>query len=70
MKTTDVTKQVGFGNPDDELLPVEHCVCGVKFAYWREVLHEGPEDLWECPSCHRRLYFTNQITIYEVKEGS
>lgn len=68
MKTEDVTRLVSFGDPDGELLPMQYCVCGEKFAYWQEVLHSGSDDPWTCPKCGVKLYFTQSITVYEIKE--
>jgi len=63
----DVTLSVGFGNNDDEYLPVTKCVCGEKFASWDYVLSIYRDIKYEgYPKCKRRLYFRNKITIYEV----
>ena len=64
---TDVTDLVGFGNPDDELLPLTECVCGARFDMWDMVISIYREDAYECDKCGRRLYFRNDIKVYEVK---
>jgi hypothetical protein len=64
----DVTDLVWFSNNDDELLPITQCVCGAKYVTWDFVISIYPEDAYECPACHRKLYFSLGITVYEVEE--
>lgn len=62
----DVTAQVSFGNPDDEVMPLYKCVCGKKFEPWDAMVSIYPDGAWQCDECHRQLYFRNSLTVYEV----
>jgi hypothetical protein len=62
----DVTAQVQFRNPDDELLPVTRCVCGCTFAPWKETLGIYPDQAQPMPCCGRRLYFTQRVQVWET----
>lgn len=64
MSPIDVTKQVEFGTPDDELLPLTRCVCGQDFHLWDQSLSIYKDDCWQCPQCGRKLYFRNGIKVY------
>jgi DNA-directed RNA polymerase subunit RPC12/RpoP len=67
----DVTSQVEFGNNDDEHLPLLKCVCGKKFPSWEAVISIYPDDPWQCDDCGRRLFFRNEIRVFEatINEG-
>ena len=67
-KDVDVTDKVGVGMIDDESLPLTKCICGVVFIPWEMVLGIYKDDPTTCPYCHRKFYFTNNISVYEVKE--
>jgi hypothetical protein len=62
-----VTALCRFGNPDDESLPLRRCVCGQAFADWRLNLSVYAEDPLTMECCGRKLYFSQKITVYEVK---
>ena len=66
MKAIDITKEVCFGNPDDELLPVTKCACGAKFGRWAFVISVYEDDPHICKLCGRKLFFTNKVKVYEV----
>ncbi len=62
----DVTDQVVFGGPDEELLPLEQCVCGKAFAGWDNCLRmENDEDIHICPHCGAKLYW--RIRVFQVE---
>jgi len=61
----DITNQCSFGENDDEILPLEKCVCGEEYILWDFVLSIYRENPTVC-KCGRKLYFRNKITIYEV----
>jgi len=64
----NVTDKVDFGNPDDESLPLTRCVCGASFEIWTVIISIYRDDAYECPSCKRRLYFSNCVQVFEVHE--
>ncbi len=68
MKTVDVTDQVDFQNPDDELLPITKCVCGHKFNPWVFNISIYEDMPHVCPECGRGLIFKQAIRVYEVQE--
>ncbi len=62
MKKIDVTNQVRFDNPDDELLPIWQCVCGMKYPVWNFVVGIYEDTAREC---------TNYIKVYQlIEEGT
>jgi len=61
----DITDQVEFGDPDGESLPLTQCACGRKFYPWDFVLTCYPDMAHEC-NCGRKLYFRNEVTVYEA----
>ena len=63
----DITDKVQFefGEIDGELLPLTRCVCGEKWITLG-IDKEVPDI---CPSCGRRMIFTNKITVFELEEG-
>lgn len=65
----DVTEKVGRGRVDDELLPIDECVCGQKFGAWNAVLSIYRDTPFECFNCGRRMYFSNKITVWEVVDN-
>ena len=67
-KIKDVTSQMDFDNPDDELLPITRCICGKEYGYWEFSISVYQENPYECDECSRKFYFRNSITIYEVLE--
>lgn len=69
MSDIDVTAQVRFGANDDESLPLSQCVCGAKFGHWDFSLSIYRETAYECPACHRKLYFRNRISVFEVRDA-
>lgn len=64
----DVTKEVDFGNSDDEALPITKCVCGKEFTTWDFHISIYESDPTPCPECGRKFYFSNSIHVYEVKD--
>jgi len=70
MSDIDVTEQVNIGClEDEECLPIHKCVCGAEFKDWAEVLSIYRDDaIWECPNCHRKLYFSLKVKVFEKKE--
>ena len=62
----DITTQVDFDNPDDELLPLTKCVCGQKFESWEFTISIYDKNPTTCPSCKRGLFFRQAIRVYEV----
>jgi hypothetical protein len=68
MMDKDVTDQVEFMNPDDELLPINKCVCGQEYEWWEFVISIYREDAFQCENCGRQLYFTQKIRVWEVVE--
>lgn len=64
----DVTSKVDFQNNDDESLPLTQCVCGQKFKPWDFIIHIYEDDPKICPNCGRKLFFRNQIHVFEVQE--
>ncbi len=66
MQSIDVTNKVSFGDVDAELLPLTKCVCNRTFDLWDVTLSIYNDDLTKCPSCGRKFYFINKITVYEV----
>ena len=68
-KDIDVTDQVDFRNNDDESLPLIKCVCGARFSPWEFVLSIYRGIASQCPYCKRKLYFKNEIRVFEVREN-
>jgi hypothetical protein len=67
MAELNVTDQVRVGNPDDEICPVLRCVCGQKFEPWKQCLSVYRDNPTRMVCCGRRLYFCNEIQIFEVE---
>lgn len=64
----DITDKVSFQLSDDECLPLTKCICGVKFDPWTFILSIYSDTPKECPNCKAKLYFSNQIRVYQVKD--
>jgi hypothetical protein len=62
----DVTNQVNFQLNDDECLPLTKCVCGEYFEPWKQIIPISPDNPWECPRCHSKLYWSTAIRVYEL----
>lgn len=62
----DVSALCAWANPDDELLPLTRCVCGVLFSAWDVNLSVYRDDPVEMLCCGRRLYFSNTVHVFEV----
>lgn len=62
----DATKDMSFGNSDDEFLPITKCKCGKTFNYWEFSISIYKENPTECPNCKRKFYFKSSVTILEV----
>jgi DNA-directed RNA polymerase subunit RPC12/RpoP len=67
-KIIDITNQVQFYTNDDECLPIVECACGHAFDPWEFVLSVYRDDPRECPNCGRKMFFQNEITVYQVIE--
>jgi len=67
-KRIDITEDVEFTWPDDELLPITKCKCGEKFGLWDFFIGFYDEDPYVCPSCQRKLVFANNVHVYVVVE--
>lgn len=63
----DVTPMVSYANPDDEMLPLIQCVCGAKYAAWDLNLSVYPEHADPMPCCGRKLYFSNDVRVLELR---
>ncbi len=68
MNDINVTNQVSFEMNDGECLPLIKCVCGQKYILWDNIISVYRDDANECSNCHRKLYFTIGINIWEVKD--
>ncbi len=66
MSQLDITALVSFQNNDDESLPLTKCACGQTFPSWEFILSIYADMPHECPNCHRKLFFRNEIRVYEV----
>ena len=64
MTDRDVTDQVGFGNNDDECLPITKCVCGATFPAWEFFISIYDDEPYKCPECGLGLYFSLRIRVY------
>ena len=68
VKDIDVTNMVDFHDNDGESLPLVQCVCGERFAEWDCILSIYRDMAKKCSKCGRKLYFRNEIRVYEVKD--
>lgn len=64
----DVTKQVTFGNPDDEYLQIIECVCGKAFNWWEFIISIYEDSARQCPNCGRKFIFKQEVKIYEIED--
>ena len=64
----NITSYVEFGNNDDECLPITRCICGKKFVPWDFTIsiYDDVEYINECPNCKRKMFFRNEIQVYEI----
>lgn len=69
MSIIEVTRDVEFGNSDDEYLPITKCVCGEKFTLWDFSIGIYDDMVDECPKCGAKLFFTNHIQVFQIVEG-
>ena len=51
-----------------DILPITKCICGKTFQRDEFTINVGRENLSQCPACHRRLYFIDEVRIFEVVE--
>jgi len=63
----DVTDQVEFNNPDDELLPLTKCVCGKTFESWDFNIGVYDDMPTECSNCGRKFVFENNVKVFQVE---
>ena len=70
MSGIDVTSQVKFGSVDDESLSITRCVCGTEFPIWTHNIgiYDDVDCMEPCPKCHRRLYFSCSVRVYEHRD--
>ena len=68
MKRSDITKDCEYGDVDGELLTLTKCKCGEEFLRWEFSISIYDDACSVCPKCHRKLMFSNHITIYEVED--
>lgn len=68
MTSTEVTQQVEFSNPDDELLSIRKCICGESFAPWEFIISTCDDDInGACPKCGRKYFFKFSAKVYQVE---
>ena len=68
MNVKDITSQVKFDNPDDELLPFRQCVCGQEWDSWDKVMRIYQDAPTICENCGRKFYFSQSVTVWEIIE--
>lgn len=68
MADKDITAEVSFWDNDGEALPLTHCACGANFPAWDFILGPYTGMARQCPQCKRRMYFRNDIRVFEVDE--
>ena len=68
MADKDITTEVAFWDNDGEPLPLTRCACGREFPAWKFILGPYADSAHECPQCGRRMYFRNDIHVFEVGE--
>ena len=68
MKYFDITDKVDFGDNDGDYIPITKCICGKKFIPWDFFITTDENDPRKCPNCQRKLLFTINIKVYEVKD--
>lgn len=66
----DVTHLVELGSIDDELIPVNRCICGHPGGWGNFTISIYRDTPYKCPNCGRGLYFTLGIRVYEVTDSS
>jgi len=64
----DVTGKVRFHNNDDEFLPIVQCICGQKFPDWEFTISIYTDNPTECRKCGAKLFFKNNIQVFEIIE--
>ena len=58
----DITTQIKINQIfDEEVISIE-CICGEK-ELTIDIYDDSPA---ECPSCKRKIYFRNNIKVYEI----
>jgi len=67
MTDKDITSQCTFGDSDGESLPLTRCACGKDFPMWDKIIGTYRDLSTKC-DCGRKLYFKNDVHIYEVVE--
>ena len=67
MADKDVTAEVAFWGNDGDTLPLTRCACGAEFPAWDFILSVYADLARQCPRCGRRMYFRNDIRVYEVE---
>jgi len=64
----DITDEVEFDLNDSECLPFTRCACGHEFKPWNFVIGVERDYPKSCPNCHRELYFTISIRVFEKEK--
>ena len=67
MPSVDVTEYVIAGFPDDEIMPVEQCVCGQKYDPWEQMISIYEEHATVMPCCGARLYWKPCWKVMSIK---
>jgi hypothetical protein len=64
----DITSQVRIHSYDEEVATLTRCICGETFEPWDFSLGIYKDDPKECPNCHRRMYCSISVKVYEVEQ--
>ena len=64
----DITNLVDFGDIDGESIPLTKCACGQHYDSWQFIVSIYRNDPVECINCHRKLYCSIEVKVYEVVE--
>jgi hypothetical protein len=64
----NVTGLVNYGDVDGEYLPLTKCICGYRHKEWDFNISIYHDNIHPCPQCGRKLYFENNIQVYEKRK--
>lgn len=64
---TDITDQVEYESFDNEALALTRCVCGLEYRAWGLILSAYPDELVTCSNCGRKMYFSVEVKVLEVR---
>ena len=68
MLEINVSGQIAY-NPyriDEELMPIQKCLCGQEFGHWEFVIGIYPDNPSACPRCGRKFFYKIAVDVYEV----